>query len=176
MKKYINIIFISFLLGCVGPSGKITDNYYSDNTYPVSFSFPQLYKASNLSKSSQTRVTAYSTKYGKITTSVKPLFVISIFKNDKPFADFITSERNNFSDSKLFFNFNVSKETETKIQNFDSHFIYFTSKETTWNTDNSGIITFVNCTNFYIKIEYIAQKGWYSEKEFDYVINSMTVR
>lgn len=74
------------------------------------------------------------------------------------------------------FDFKIENETNTKIQNFDSYLIYFKSKTLNSNDNNMGVIAFLNCNKFYMKIEYVVNRMWYKEKEFNDIVSTMTVK
>lgn len=176
MKKLIPAFGVVFLLGCAGSSGVMTGNHYVDNSYPVEFSFPEIYKVYTQSEHSRIRVTAISLKYGKVTTTVSPQFIISVAPGEKSFEEFVSDEQNVHFEPELFYNYEVIRETNWEIKDFKGKLLYYKSMTMFSNDNNLGIKGFLNCGKFYVKIEYIANKAWYGENEFNEITETMTVK
>ena len=92
LKNILLIVVVALLLGCA-TAGTVANHRFTDNAYPFNITFPREYDISAQSAKSIQRVIAIKDS-DKMTTYVKPMFVVSIRNTDKMLNELVEMEKN----------------------------------------------------------------------------------
>jgi len=184
MRKLFILLLIFTISGCA-TSGIINKTEFVDSIYPFSVKFPVDYELRLSGKNSSERVSAV--RYRKETNIIhglmllKPVFVISVFDTTKSFDEFIKINEEKFFDPRYYFKYNVIQRKDIETNEHPTHLIFFTSAVATAGGEgisikgnNLGITGFIHMVDYYIKIEYVANKSNFNQEDFDLVIKSIS--
>jgi len=176
---------MGFIMGCA-TSGSVNKTHYIDSKYPFSVAFPKDYEPRSSGKNSTERVSAvrYQRELDVIGGLIllKPVFVISVFETTQSFSEFIEDKKERFFEPRYYFKYNVVGTKDIKVNECPVHLIYFTSSVATAGGEgisikgnNLGITGFIHLVNYYLKIEYIANKSRFKQEDFDYVLDNLVI-
>lgn len=179
------VLLLLIFIGCA-TSGSINKTQFIDAKYPLKVTFPDKYELSSTGKNSTERVSAvyYERELDVVGGLIllKPVFVVSLFDNNKPFNEFISDNKERFFEPRYYFKYNVESTKDVTGKGYPIHLIYFTSSVASAGDgfisikgNNIGITGFINLNKYYIKIEYIANSSKFKQADFDFVLDNIVM-